>query len=109
VMIEKNGVGAAVGESLARLRPGVPIEEFATSRPSKIFMTDRVLLLLEQGELGIPPDCIYGEQIAVFRQKPDGNREAAAGCHDDAVMSLAAACEAGARVRPMIADWIRMV
>jgi hypothetical protein len=47
--------------------------------------------------------------MRVFRQGPDGTREAAAGCHDDAVMSLAAACEAGARVRPMIADWINMV
>jgi hypothetical protein len=71
-------------------------------------MSDRVLLLLEQGELGIPPESIYGEQMRVFRQKPNGNREAAAGCHDDAVMSLAAACEAGARVRPMIANWINM-
>lgn len=109
VMIEKNGVGAAVGESLARLRPGVPIEEFHTGKASKIAMTDRVLLLLEQGELGIPPDSIYAEQMRVFRQGADGTREAAAGCHDDAVMSLAAACEAGARVRPMIADWIHMV
>jgi hypothetical protein len=109
VLIEKNGVGAAVGEALARLRSGVPIEEFHTGKASKIAMTDRVLLLLEQGELGIPPDSIYGKQMRVFRQGPDGTREAAAGCLDDAVMSLAAACEAGARVRPMIADWIHMV
>jgi hypothetical protein len=109
VLVENNGVGAAVAESLAILRPGVRIDEFATSKPSKIFMTDRVLLLLEQGELGIPPDDIYGAQMRNFRQKADGTREAAAGCHDDAVMSLAAACEAGARIRPMVADWINMV
>ena len=109
VLVESNGVGAAVSESLGILRPGVRYEEFATSRPSKTFMTDRVLLLLEQGELGIPPGDIYGDQMRVFRQGPDGTREAAAGCHDDAVMSLAAACEAGARVRPMVADWINMV
>lgn len=109
VAIENNGVGANVGEALSILRPGVPIEEFATSRPSKIRMTDRVLLLLEQGELGIPPDDIYGKQMRTFRQAADGNREAAAGCHDDAVMSLAAACEAGARTRPMMAEWVKMV
>jgi hypothetical protein len=109
VLVESNGVGAAVSEQLGILRPGVRYEEFATSKPSKIFMTDRVLLLLEQGELGIPPDDIYGDQMRTFRQGPDGTREAAAGCHDDAVMSLAAACEAGARVRPMVADWINMV
>jgi hypothetical protein len=109
VAIENNGVGANVGEALSILRPGVPIEEFATSKPSKIRMTDRVLLLLEQGELGIPPDDIYGKQMRTFRQGADGNREAAAGCHDDAVMSLAAACEAGARTRPMMAEWVKMV
>jgi hypothetical protein len=109
VAIENNGVGANVGEALSILRPGVPIEEFATSKPSKIRMTDRVLLLLEQGELGIPPDDIYGKQMRTFRQGADGNREAAAGSHDDAVMSLAAACEAGARTRPMMAEWVKMV
>jgi hypothetical protein len=109
VAIENNGVGANVGEALSILRPGVPIEEFATSKPSKIRMTDRVLLLLEQGELGIPPDDIYGKQMRTFRQGADGTREAAAGCHDDAVMSLAAACEAGARTRPMMAEWVKMV
>ena len=108
VLVESNGVGAAVAEALGILRPGLKIEEFATSKPSKTFMTDRVLLLLEQGELGIPPDDIYGSQMRTFRQGPDGTREAAAGCHDDAVMSLAAACEAGARIRPMVADWINM-
>ncbi|WP_313772342.1 terminase family protein [Candidatus Regnicoccus frigidus] len=108
IVIEKNGVGAAVAESLARLRPGYPIEEVATSRPSKVAMTDRVLLLLEQGELGLPPNDIYGEQMRVFRQHPDGTREAAAGAHDDAVMSLAMACEAGARTRPMVAEWVNM-
>jgi hypothetical protein len=109
VAIENNGVGANVGEALSILRPGVPIEEFATSKPSKIRMTDRVLLLLEQGELGIPPDDIYGIQMRTFRQGADGTRVAAAGCHDDAVMSLAAACEAGARTRPMMAEWVKMV
>ena len=109
VAIENNGVGANVGEALSILRPGVTIEEFATSRPSKIRMTDRILLLLEQGELGLPPDDIYGKQMRTFRQKEDGIREAAAGCHDDAVMSLAAACEAGARTRPMMAEWVKMV
>jgi hypothetical protein len=108
-LVESNGVGAAVAEALAILRPGIKIDEFATSRASKTFMTDRVLLLLEQGELGIPPDDIYGAQMRTFRQGADGTREAAAGCHDDAVMSLAAACEAGARIRPMVADWINMV
>jgi hypothetical protein len=72
-------------------------------------MTDRVLLLLEQGELGIPPDDIYGTQMRTFRQGADGTRVAAAGCHDDAVMSLGAACEAGARTRPMMAEWVKMV
>jgi hypothetical protein len=109
IMVEKNGVGAAVAEALGILRPGVAIDEFHTGRPSKIRMTDRILLLLEQGELGIPPDDIYGQQMRTFRQAADGTRDGATGCLDDAVMSLAAACEAGARVRPMMAEWVKMV
>jgi hypothetical protein len=116
VTVEKNGVGAAVAEGLALLRPGITIEEVATSRPSKIMMTDRIVLLLEQQALTIPPTInshwegeSLGEQLKNFRQAEDGNRAAAPGHRDDGVMALAMACQAGATIRPMQGAWISMV
>lgn len=107
ICVEKNGVGAAVAESLNILRPGFDIQEISTSGPSKLLMTDRIVLLLEQHELGIPADGIYGGQMKTFRQDEKGKREAASGQRDDAVMSLAMACQAGAIARPLMGSWIK--
>lgn len=119
VCVEKNGVGAAVAEALLILRPGTPIEEVATTKPSKIMMTDRIVLLLEQGELTlpaapVPPDdgdtsVTIGSQLRNFRQNEKGGREAAPGHMDDLVMGLAMACQAGAMHRPMDGNWITMI
>lgn len=116
VTVEKNGVGSAIAEGLALLRPGTTIEEVATSQPSKIMMTDRVVLLLEQQAITIPSgDNPYwhgeslGEQLRNFRQAEDGSRAAAPGHWDDGVMALAMACQAGAKIRPMHGSWITMV
>ena len=108
VCVEKNGVGAAVAEALAILRPSVAIEEVSTTQVTKVLMTDRIVLLLEQHELTIPPNCYIGREMRNFRQTDKGKREAAAGHHDDAVMALALACHAGATQRPLDSSWIAM-
>lgn len=107
-VVEKNGVGNAVGEALVLMRPGLEVEEISTSKPNKILNTDRIVLLLEQQELTIPPDCYLGREMRAFRQDEKGNRAAASGQHDDAVMALAMACHAGSRTRPMNASWVMM-
>jgi hypothetical protein len=107
--VEKNGVGAAVGEALCILRPEAQVEEISTSNVTKILMTDRIVLLLEQQELTIPPNSYLGKEMRVFRQTDKGKREAAAGQHDDAVMALALACHAGSVQRPLDSSWVAMV
>lgn len=107
--VEKNGVGTAIAEGLCILRPDCLVEEVSTSNVSKILMTDRIVLLLEQQELTIPPDSYLGKELRSFRQTDKGKREAAAGQHDDAVMALALACHAGSRQRPLDSSWITMV
>lgn len=109
VAVEKNGVGAAVAEALCLLRPGTELKEIYTSGPSKIMMTDRLVLLLEQGELTIPPNSYVGSEMRNFRQGEKGDRKAAPGHHDDAVMALAMAGQAGARIRPLTNSWISMI
>jgi hypothetical protein len=107
--VEKNGVGANVAEALGILRPGYDIEEISTTEPSKVYMTDRLVLLFEQHEITIPPDWFLGAELRTFRQDPKGKRAAAAGKHDDAVMALAMAGQAAATRRPMDSSWIRML
>lgn len=109
ICVEKNGVGAAVAEALVLLRPSAYVEEVSTSHTTKILMTDRIVLLLEQHELTIPPGCYIGKEMRNFRQTDKGKREAAAGHHDDAVMALALACHAGSIQRPLDSSWISMV
>lgn len=109
ICVEKNGVGAAVAEALCLLRPSAYVEEVSTSQTTKILMTDRIVLLLEQQEITIPPNCYIGKELRNFRQTDKGKREAAAGHHDDAVMALALACHAGSIQRPLDSSWIAMV
>jgi len=117
VAVENNGVGAAVAEALCLLRPSIEITEIHTGGPSKLLMTDRIVLLLEQEELVIPkgpfPDGEeregLGHQLRNFRQDEKGGRAAAPGHKDDAVMALAMAGQAGATARPMDSAWITML
>jgi len=116
VCVEKNGVGAAMAESLLILRPGTEVEECSTTETMKVMITDRLALLLEQQEITIPPDPFpgqsepssVGDQLRNFRVAADGKRAAASGWKDDAVMALAWACQAGAMKRPMTSSWITM-
>jgi hypothetical protein len=109
ICVEKNGVGCAVGEGLTIMRPSIEIEEISTSDVSKVLMTDRLVLLLEQSEITIPNDCYIGKEMRNFRQTAKGKREAAQGHHDDAVMALALAGQAGAMRRPLDSSWIKML
>lgn len=117
ICVEKNGVGAAVAESLLIMRPGIEIEECSTTQVMKVLITDRIALLLEQRELTIPPTPFptqaepqsVGDQLRNFRVMEDGKRQAAAGWKDDAVMALAWAGQAGAIRRPLVSNWINML
>ena len=51
------------------------------------------LNLLEHDDL-IFPEGVIPNELRAFQQKESGNREAASGAHDDAVMALAFACHA---------------
>lgn len=91
VIVEKQAMGAVIAEALSNILPNYAIETFNTSRASKTVATDRVLFLLEHGELIFPPGII-SDELRAFQQKESGNREAASGAHDDTVMALAFAC-----------------
>lgn len=106
---ESNGVGAAVAEALLIMRPTAKVDGFCTTEPSKVLITDRIVLMLERKELTIPPEHFIGAELRTFRQSAKGKREAAPGHHDDAVMALAFACQAAALERPMDSSWVRMV
>ncbi len=93
VIVEKQAMGAVIAEALSTVLPNYAIETFSTSRPSKIVATDRILFLLEHDEL-IFPEGVIPNELRAFQQKETGQREAAAGAHDDAVMALAFACHA---------------
>jgi len=91
VIVEKQAMGAVIAEALSNILPNYAIETFNTSRASKTVATDRVLFLLEHGELIFPPGII-SDELRAFQQKESGTREAASGAHDDTVMALAFAC-----------------
>lgn len=91
VIVEKQAMGAVIAEALSNILPNYAIETFNTTRPSKTVATDRILFLLEHGEL-IYPEGVLSDELRAFQQKESGNREAASGAHDDTVMALAFAC-----------------
>lgn len=93
VIVEKQAMGAVIAEALSTVLPNYAIETFSTSRPSKVVATDRILFLLEHDDL-IFPEGVIPNELRAFQQKESGNREAASGAHDDAVMALAFACHA---------------
>lgn len=90
-VIEKNGMGQPIAEALCMNLPSYSIDTFATSRPSKVTATDRLLYLMENNKLVFPPGII-AKELKAFRQTEDGKREAAPGYNDDTVMAMAFAC-----------------
>jgi hypothetical protein len=91
VAIEKQAMGAVIGEALQENLPEYQIELFNTSQPAKNTATDRILYFLEHDWLTYPPDCVIPNELRAFQKKEGGRREAAAGHHDDTVMALAIA------------------
>jgi len=91
VIVEKQAMGSVIAEALQGALPAYAIELFNTTRPSKTVATDRILYLLERDELVFPEGVIPSE-LRAFQHHDDGSRSAAAGHHDDCVMSLAFAC-----------------
>jgi hypothetical protein len=91
VIVEKQAMGSVIAEALQHVLPSYAIELFNTSRPSKTVATDRILYLLERDELIFPAGPI-ADELRVFQQKDNGQREAASGAHDDTVMALSFAC-----------------
>jgi hypothetical protein len=91
IVIEKQSMGAVIGEALQQVLPEYQVEYFNTTRPSKITATDRILFNLEHDDL-IFPECVICDELRAFQQRDTGERKAAAGHHDDTVMALALAC-----------------
>ncbi|MBW4635049.1 MAG: hypothetical protein KME30_25055 [Iphinoe sp. HA4291-MV1] len=87
VAIEANSGGTVIAENLASDRPRSRIELVKTTKTSKLIMTDRIALCLEQGEVVFPPDW---EGIREMRQFSALHREAITG-HDDCLLSWAIA------------------
>ena len=90
VIVERNGVGAVVSEILSKALSKYQVVPYNTNRPNKLANTDRITYFLEREELLLPFDPFHDEMM-VFRQTEKGERCAAEGGHDDAVMSLALA------------------
>ena len=102
---------------IARLREmGVPVEEFAFSRTSKVNLLSKLRMALEAGEVGLskPEGCderawaTLREELLIFQEIPtsDGIKLGApSGAHDDCVIALALAWEAQSRGRGMGVSW----
>ena len=91
VIIEKQAMGAVIGEALQQVLPNYQIEFFNTTRPSKITATDRILFHLEHDHL-LFPESVISDELRAFQHRETGERKAAAGHHDDTVMAMAIAC-----------------
>jgi Terminase RNaseH-like domain/Terminase large subunit, T4likevirus-type, N-terminal len=91
VCVESNSAGAVALESLTKLRPGMRFEGVVTTSTSKRVNTDRLVLLLERDFLIYPADSPLPAEMRNFRQDERGARNAAAGHHDDTIMSCAIA------------------
>jgi hypothetical protein len=91
IVVEQQAMGSVIAERMTEVMPQYAIELFNTTRPSKNVATDRVLYLMEQGELEFPQGII-GTELRAFQRLDTGAREAAPGFHDDCVMALAIAC-----------------
>lgn len=102
VIIEKQAMGAVIGEALQGALASYAIEYFNTTRPSKITATDRILYLLEHDHI-IFPDDELPKELRAFHHYPNGERKAAGGHHDDTVMALALACSLIPEVAPAAA------
>lgn len=91
ITVEANSMGVVIAENLQNMVHSGPIETIFMSRPTKNVITDRVLYLMEEGEL-IFPDGIIAQELRAFRLTDKGERCASSGHHDDCVMALALAC-----------------
>lgn len=86
--IEMNGVGAIYCEKLTNAHTDKEIIPIVTTEMSKHIMINRLQLLMETGKIIYPNDPRIIEELLSFKQV--GKKlEAAAGKHDDIVMSLA--------------------
>jgi len=85
--IENNSGGSVIAADIANQRPNLAIETVQTTRVSKVENTDRLALMMEQGEFVFPFDW---DGITEFRNFSLQSRCAVSG-HDDCVMSLSVA------------------
>ena len=69
------------------------------------------MLLLERGELLLPPDDIFRTEFLGFKQDEAGKRAADTGCTDDIVMALAHlfAVHKDPEVRDVASSWYSLL
>jgi hypothetical protein len=87
IAVESNSGGTIVAEKIIEARSHFDVRLVNTNARSKVINTDRVAILLEQGELLFPSDWIGLREMRGFSLK---DRRAIAG-HDDCVMCCAIA------------------
>ena len=86
--VEINGAGAIYCEKLTNAHPDKEIIPIVTTEISKHIMINRLQLFMEGGKLIYPNGARITEEFLSFKQV--GKKlEAAAGKHDDIIMSLA--------------------
>lgn len=91
IKVECNGgVGSVVIEKLTQEFPYTQLRDFYTTRPNKIFITDRLAYLIETKKILLPEDPKCIEDFEHFEDK-EGKRGAAPGYNDDFPMSLSLA------------------
>lgn len=84
--IEKNNGGLSQAESFITARPKLRVELVNTSHTSKIINTDRLSIMLSDGDIIYPAEWHGIQQLKKFSAV---HREALSGHKDDAVMSAA--------------------
>lgn len=95
IVVETNSQATTI--ELLR-QSGLPVREFTTSKESKPYVIENLMLAFERGDLKIIPDPVLLSELRSFEAQrlPSGyvRYTAPKGYHDDCVMSLALAWDA---------------
>jgi hypothetical protein len=86
--IERNSGGTPIAEAIIKARPRHRVETVITTRSSKLQMTDRIALAVEQGQVVYPKDWVGITEMQRFSA---AERKATGSAHDDEVMAFAIA------------------
>lgn len=100
ILAEANSIGGPNIEALQR--KGLPVKAFTTTAASKADAVQSLALAFEQGEIMIPNDPVLIGELQAFEATKRANGwtySAPEGSHDDCVIALALAWQAGMEPR----------